>query len=300
MTVSEAQLRQFRECGWMTIDLPDRDVVVAVREALLQHLRSESVPGLQRLEEYHQHVDGDDRHTEILFDLCQFYWSQQLGTKLIASALPFFQHFIGLDLHIQKYPYLRAVRPGSHNDAVRLHRDTYYGSSPYEIAVFIPFVDLPPESALRFIRGSHAEADTCYPWTAADSSGVTSGSVRHQLGFPYAPKYLDPRLLARAETLPLQFGQAVLFSLSLVHGSGINSTAATRFSTDIRIVNSLAPIAWSHSVHPDYYLPLCSSVVTQQARRYLHANGGSSDPSSTPLTDCGECDESSYAVPLRR
>jgi len=279
MTVDEAQVRQFAECGWTTINLPDRDVVAAVRDALLGHLRSESVPRLQRLEEYHQHVAGDERHVQILFDLCQFYWSEQLGTKLITSALPFFQHFIGLDLHVQKYPYLRAVRPGSHDDAVRLHRDTYYGSSPYEIAVFIPFVDLPAESALRFIRGSHAEADSCYPWTAADSGGVASGSIRHQLGFPYAPKYLDAKLLARAEAVPLQFGQAVLFSLSLVHGNGINSTSATRFSTDIRVVNSLAPIEWSHSVHPDYYLPLSSSVVTQQARRYLHANGGSADQS---------------------
>lgn len=258
----------------MIINLPV-EVVIAVRDRLLEHLRAKSLPNLSRLEDYHRFIETEELHVEVLFDLCRHYWTAQLGTRLITSALPFFRSFIGPDLHVQKYPYLRAVRPGADGDAVHLHRDTYYGSSPYEIAVFVPFVDLPAESALRFVPGSHAEPDSSYPWTRGESGGVTSGSIRHQLGFPYAPKRLDAALLARAEAVPLRLGEAVLFNLALVHGSGTNRTSVTRFSTDIRVVNSFAPIEWSHSVHPDYYLPLCSSPVSQQARRQLDANSGS-------------------------
>lgn len=268
----QAQFDHFSERGWLVLDIPDAGVVTAVGEHLLRRLRATALPDLEQLEEYHHLVTDDRRHVEVLFDLARFYWAEKLGTTLIESLVPFFGELIGPDLHVQKYPYLRAVRPGADGDAVRLHRDTYYGSSPYEIAVFIPFVDMPAESALHFVPGSHAEPDEHYPWTRGDGGGVTSGSPRHQLGFPYAPKLLDPALLERAEAVPLRRGQAVLFNLALVHGAGINRGRQTRFSTDIRVVNSFAPIEWSHSVHPDYYLPLRSSVVTRQARRYLDAN----------------------------
>jgi hypothetical protein len=266
------QLAHFETHGWMIVDLPDTAAVAAVRDRLLQHLRRTSLPDLDRLESYHTHV-RDDRHTEILFDLAQFYWREQLGTPLIASHLDFFKAFIGPDLAVQKYPYLRAVRPGTDQDAVFLHRDTYYGSSPYEIAVFIPFVDLPSDSALRVVSGSHVEADASYPWTSASGGGVTPGSPKHQLGFPYAPKKLEAAIVERAEPVPLAFGQAMLFSLSLVHGGGTNAGDVTRFSTDIRVVNAFAPIEWSHSVHLDYYLPLSDSLVTRTAKRYFAANG---------------------------
>ncbi|MEO8605345.1 MAG: glycosyltransferase [bacterium] len=269
--ISEAQHRHFAEHGWLVIDLPAPATVTAVRDRLCDHLRAGALPGLERLEDYHARVTDDAQHVAVLHDLCRFYWDAGLGTTLIASHLDFFRHFVGLDLHVQKYPYLRGVRPGTARDAAMLHRDTYYGSSPYEIAVLIPFTDLPAEGALRVLSGSHVASDAAYPWTPGDSGGVTPGSPRHELGFPYAPKLLDPALVARAEPVPLRVGQAMLFSLSLVHGAGTNAGQSTRFSTDIRVVNSLAPIEWSHSVHPDYYVPLCTSPVTAQAQQYLAA-----------------------------
>jgi hypothetical protein len=277
----EQQFTLFAEHGWLVIDLPDPAIVVAVRERLLGHLRATALPDLPRLEDYHARVSDADRHIAITHELASFYWRESLGTMLIASQVSFFQRFIGLDLHVQKYPYLRVVRPGKLDDAVSLHRDTYYGSSPYEIAVLIPFTDFPADGALRVLTGSHVEPDSAYPWFAGDSGGVTVRSPKHELGFPYAPKVLDPALLVRAQPVPLRVGQALLFSLSLVHGAGTNASPTTRFSTDIRVVHSLAPIEWSHSVHPDYYLPLCSSPVTEQARRYLAANasaGGDPGP----------------------
>ncbi len=276
MTI-EQQQAEFSERGWLTVDLPDRGAVLRVGERMLDHLRASALPRLASLEEYHSLVENDDRHIAFAHDLSTFFWREGFGTELIRSHLAFFRSFIGLDLHVQKYPYLRVVRPGRPGDAVPLHRDTYYGSSAYEISVFIPFTDVPEEAALRVVSGSHAEPDSAYPWVRGSGGDVTPGSPKHQLGYSYAPKLLDPSLAGRATPVPLRVGEALLFSLSLVHGSGTNDGCTTRFSTDIRVVNSLAPVEWSHSVHGDYYLPLCSSPVTAQARRYARANRAVSD-----------------------
>lgn len=260
---------EFRERGWLVLDLPDPEPVWSVREALFSQL-----PGLSRLEDYHGWVGDDEAHIETLHRLSEFFWDRQLGPGIVAQPanLEFFRRFVGLDLHIQRYPYLRAVRPGRARDAVPLHRDTYYGASPYELSVVVPFTDMGSAAALRVISGSHVEPDESYPYTQTRNPEVEIGSSRHQLGYAYAPRLLSPELDERAEAICVRPGQALLFSLALVHGGGTNSGTATRFSTDIRLVNSLAPVNFSRGVRTDYFVPLCSSALTATARRYLESN----------------------------
>jgi len=268
------------ERGWIAVDLPDPRPVLHARGQLLARLREKALPALASLDDYHARVDDDESHVEILHDLSTFYWEADLGRGIILSNLGLLRRLVGMDLHVQRYPYLRAVRAGKPGDAAPLHRDTYYGSSPYEVSVLVPFTDMGAEGAIRVISGSHVAADSDYPYVQHVSPDVAIKSPKHRLGFPYAPRLLDPALVERAEPVPLAVGQALIFGLSLVHGHGLNRGHRTRFSSDIRVVNSLAPVRWSRGVHDDYYVPLCSSVVSLSARRYLAAN---EDPIETTL-----------------
>lgn len=269
MTGREATLA---ERGWVVVDLPDPSAVLRARERLLGRLRDTALPGLRSLDDYHWLVDDDERHIEILHDLTTFSWEAELGRAIVASNVDLFRHLVGLDLHIQRCPYLRAVRPGKPRDAAPLHRDTYYGASVYEVSVLVPLTDVGPEGVLRVISGSHVSPDSAYPYVQQVSPDVMIRSPKHRLGFPYAPRLLDPVLLERAEPVPLAVGQVLVFGLSLVHGHGVNAGPRTRFSTDIRIVNSLVPVRQDRGVHDDYYVPLCTSAVSLSAHRYLAAN----------------------------
>jgi hypothetical protein len=260
------------ERGWLVIDLPDPSPVLHARDRLLARLRDTALPGLRCLDDYHWLVDDDERHIEILHDLTTFYGQAELGRSIIASNLDLFRHLVGLDLHIQRCPSLRAVRPGKPRDAAPLHRDTYYGASAYEVSVLVPLSDMRADGVLRVISGSHVSPDAAYPYLQRLSPDVTFRSPKHQVGFPYAPRLLDPALVEQAEPVPLTVGQALIFGLSLVHGHGINAGSRSRFSTDIRIVNSLVPVRRDRGVHDDYYVPLCTSAVSLSAHRYLAAN----------------------------
>jgi hypothetical protein len=261
------------EHGWATIDLPDPSPVFTIRERLLARLQLQAWPGLTSLEDYHQSATDEERHVEALHDLATYYWEQDLGRTVITANLDVFKALVGADLHIQRRPYLRAVRPGHVRDAAPLHRDTYYGASAYEVSILVPLTDVSEAGAMRVVSGSHLEPDTAYPFEQQQSPDVAIRSPRHQLGFPYAPRVLDAALFERATPVPLRVGQALVFGLSLVHGGGINSGPHTRFSTDIRVVNSLAPVTLSRGVDEHYFVPLCSSPISGTARRYLAANG---------------------------
>lgn len=256
----------FSERGWVVIDLAGSAEVGTARHALLGHLRATAAPELDRLEDYHLAV-RDDLHDTVLVDLAEWYWSSGLGRRIVEAELAFLRGFVGLDLHVQRYPYLRVVRPGMPGDATGVHRDTLYGASPYEVSMIVPFTDVDADGAVRVLTGSHREPADAYPAVQVESD-VVPGSPRHRLGFPYAPRPLDAAVLQRTETVPLQIGQALVISLGLVHGQVENTSNSTRVSTDVRVVNSLAPVSFSRGVRTDYYEPLCASPVTEQARHH--------------------------------
>lgn len=267
---SEAIDDALAERGWTVLDLPDPTPVFAARNRLLERLRA-ALPPLERLEDYHHFATDDDVHVATLHDLASYYWAQDLGRTIVTANLDVVRRVAGLDLQIQRRPYLRAVRPHHPGDASPLHRDTYYGASPYEVSFVIPFTDMSDAGALCVISGSHLEPDEHYPFAQQQSPDVAIRSRKHELGFPYAPRLLDASLTARTERVPVRVGQALVFGLSLVHGGGVNTATTTRFSTDIRVVNALAPVRLSRGVDARYFVPLCDSAITRTANRYLAA-----------------------------
>lgn len=260
---------QFVARGWLVVDLHEPAVVHEIGEQLLAWLRADGLPTLQRLEDYHLHATDAAEHARVHVALADRYWDARLGHRLVATELDWLRGFVGLDLHVQRHPYLRIARPGCTSDVTGLHRDLLYGASPYEVSLLVPFTDLDTGSALRVVSGSHTEPRASYPATRTESADVQLGSPKHRLGFPYAPQVLDPEVARGAEPVPLHVGQALLMSLGLVHGQTVNESTSTRFSTDVRVVNSLAPVELSRGVRDDYYEPLVTSPVTEQARRQL-------------------------------
>lgn len=259
------------EQGWVVIDAPQSSPISRVSEFLLQQLRLR-LPRLDRLENYHNHIGSDDEHVFVVHELATTSWNAAVFHQIIRANLQLFRRLVGSDLHIQSCPYLRVVRPNTPGDAVPLHRDTYYGASPFEVSVVVPFTEMDSRNALHVVPRSHLEPDAAYPFTQATSPDVTIKSKKHQLGFPYAPRILDTEAQSFSEPVPLKVGQMMLFPLQLVHGGGSNTALHTRFSVDIRLANSLAPVQWSRGVRDDYFIPLCSTAVARSARAFLAAN----------------------------
>ena len=261
---------QLLERGWVVVDLPDPSPVEQLRSRLLADLR-DWFPGLSKIEQYHV-ACVEEKHDEVVYEIAKNFWAGHFGKAIVEANFELFRFLVGPDLHVQQYPYLRVVRPNHPQDAVPLHRDTYYGASPFEVSVVIPLTDMGSDCALRAIPGSHVEPDSAYPFVQTASEDVAFGSRRHRLGHAYAPRLLDPILNARAEAIPIRVGQVLIFGLSLVHGGGTNSSRQTRFSTDIRLVNSFAPVNFSRGVRADYYVPFSSSPVSRSAKSFLACN----------------------------
>lgn len=262
-------VEHFRENGWFILDLIDPSSVYRTRAFLTEKL-SELLGRPCPLEDYHLHAENDTVHTQLQIQMTEFFRKEKWGPQIIRDQLPFFQKLLGPDLFVQADPYLRMTRPQKPQDNIGYHRDTFYGGSPYELSVLIPFVDVPKASALKVLSGSHVHSESLYPTEQILDPTTTKGSSKHQLGFLYAPKQMDSSIEEKMEPIPLQIGQALVFSLSTVHGSRVNTGDFARWSTDIRVMHAMAPV--DLSARPHYYQPLSDSIVTQKAKEYFYAN----------------------------
>jgi sporadic carbohydrate cluster 2OG-Fe(II) oxygenase len=196
-------------------------------------------------------------------------WVSDIPRRVIECELAYFRKLIGCDLHIQSKPFLRISRPGVREDNIGLHRDTWYGDTPYELSIWIPFTDTDEGNALRVAPGSHIWSEETHPVERFDGE-VEKGSTKHSLGFIYGqPKRLATPVSTVA--VRIRVGQLIVFSLSLLHGQEVNCSTRTRVSMDVRLANSLAPIRWQRSRDEHYYQRLCSSPVTDAALRYEEA-----------------------------
>ncbi len=264
-------IEHFAEKGWVVIDFVDPSPVLEAREALQEELKR--LLGKEvSLEEYHKEVEEDLLHTDIQTKMTAFFREKHFGKAIIEKQLPLFKSFMGLDLWVQRNPYLRMARPNKPQDNIGYHRDTFYGGSPYELSVLVPYVDVEADSALQVMTGSHTLPESHFPTTQVENpdAAVRKGSSKHQLGFLYAPKVMEPSVAKDMTPVPLKVGQAIAFSLSTVHGSVVNKGQFTRWSSDIRVLNAFAPV--DLSARPDYYEPLSSSAVTAQAQEYFLAS----------------------------
>ncbi len=218
------------------------------------------------LETYHERVEGEDleRHARALASVAT------VPKRIIRSDIQYFQWLVGIDLHIQAKPFLRISRPNVKSDNIGLHRDTWYGDTPYELSVWIPLTDTDEGNSLRVAPGSHVWSEKEHPVERIDGQ-IEKGSLKHALGFIHGkPKKLAD--LPATVALKVKIGQMIVFPLSLLHGVEVNVSTTTRVSMDCRIANSLAPIAMSRSRDPNYYERLTVSPVTAEALRYEEAN----------------------------
>ena len=265
--------KHFLENGWIRIHAPNSSVIDEAADFILAQARHIVSADIQSLEQYHEIELDAERHTDAQFKMAEAYWQSGLGVEIAKAQAEFFRLFIGRDLHVQKYPYLRIARPGIPADNIGFHRDVHYGSSPFEVSCFTPFVNLDNENSLKVLTGSHILPDTLFPCSQVKSEMVERGSRKHQLGFAYAPTQFEGAIEEQTVPVPVEKGQMLIFGLSLIHGSLKNCSDFTRFSTDIRIVNSLAPVDWSRNVRSEYYIPLETSALTSVAQKFTDQSG---------------------------
>ena len=257
--------------GWVRINLINLNslkITIATLEKTLSKLTNKKNA---KLHNYHNFVD-DIEAKDLRWKLTNTFWKYNFAEKICLENIDIFKNIMGPNLHIQSKPYLRIARPNKPNDNIGYHRDTYYGQSPYEVTFHIPLTKVTKHGALKFVSNSHIKSEKYYKPQKKKSSHE-KGSKEHLMGFPYAPIEMEKsRFVSELRPVPLKIGQGILFSPSTIHGQEINTMITSRFSFDLRLINSNAPVKFKKDLTPRGYKKVCESAIDQVAEKYIKVN----------------------------
>ncbi len=264
--------KQLEQKGYFILKLENVKALQKARALLNVELQKISGDPEITLEKYNNLEYSDADHLKLQYELSEFFKNHELGINVIQENIFAFQNIVAHDLDIQKRPYLRIARPNKTCDNIGYHRDTFYGGYPEELSIVVPFVDLPAEASLSIYPGSHTLPEKHFQFSQSqiETKDSFKKSFKHTLGFLYAPKQLLNPSSYDLKPIPLKVGEALVFMLSALHGSTENTSKISRWSSDIRIKNSLAKI--DTSSRPDYYKPLCRSALSTCCSRYYENN----------------------------
>lgn len=223
------------------------------------------------LENYHQLNLNNDKHKKIQWSIATFFWKKKFHVELMRTIIPFLESKLGPDILVQRKPFLRIARPNEDIDNIGFHKDTIYGQSPYEMSIHIPLVDLDKRSCLKFVKGSQFLKEKNIKFEKFISQ-VKKGSKSHKLGTPYDPKRISEKKY-NFSAIPLKLGEYIFFTPALIHGQELNKNPnVTRFSIDVRVTSSFAPIDQSKKSFNGNYISLQESEILKLAKKYFQFN----------------------------
>jgi len=256
-------LTSFETQGYTVLDFQKDRYLLELQELLKKQFPCHPV-------EWHTQRDvTPDQHTAHVKNVLDKVIESSFVTSLIADNKAIFVEIVGPDFDLQVAPHIRVTRPEVEGDMVDWHRDSFYGSTPWELNIWFPVFPLAEGAGLRVLPGSHVMPSKNIRDIAQSDEfrkAVQKGSTAHQIGHVYAAKTDDTLSAMKVEDTALltpKCGSFVLFFGCAIHRAQ-NRSNKTRISVDTRLKNSFAPT----NTRAGYYKSLSTSCVTRAVQRF--------------------------------
>ena len=168
------------------------------------------------------------------------------------AAKKIIHQLCGNELAMQKRPGLSVNLPNNHNDVLPIHADTWNGVSPFELNVWIPFVDCKNSMCLYLLkREKYIErVKNCHGLLKLSSDELFN-ELRNDLTW-----------------IPIQYGKVLAFDQSLPHGYSLNREEHSHWSMNCRFKGLHTPY-WDKKLG-EYFIPITVKECTRLGMNYKH------------------------------
>jgi len=139
------------------------------------------------------------------------------------SILGHLKNILGHDLLIQKHVNLVLQRPDDPDNS-ETHRD-YPGNSAFELVVWVPLVDCDEKMSLYL---ANLELSLSYARRLRQTKGKDWSQIKGEIEM-------------KTNTVPVKYGEVLIFMTPLFHGSKINHSERTRVSLNFRVKALFSP-----------------------------------------------------------
>ena len=250
----------FIEQGYVVVDVDDTDALKRIQhrtaslaaEYLNQSPPSDATVYLDRI---HEHVGPDTLNglrLHVINGLNNETWIRPSYFALARSAL---DCLVGNELAMQRRVNLSIQLPHDSSSLLPIHADVWDGDSPFEVVVWLPLVNCFETKAMYLVNPEDDRALQQHFTDFADKSAED----------------IYQAVRGKAHFIPVQFGQVMVFSQTLMHGNRINTIDQTRWSINARFKSALSPYADKRL--GEFFAPITLRAATKIGMNYQYNEG---------------------------
>ena len=225
--VGELSMSHTYETDGFVVETSDRPYLDSLKNdleyAYLQYTKAFSKK-YTSLVEVHHTVDHSESNDLRLYIMQILYQGTSFHRNYYNAAKRIIHDLCGNELAMQMRPGLSINLPNNINDVLPIHADTWNGVSPYELNIWIPFVDCSHSMSLYILKRE------IYKQRVSECSGLLKLSSDQ----------LFTELYDDLTWIPIEYGQILAFDQSLPHDSHSMKRTTT--------VNELSLQRTSHSI----------------------------------------------------
>lgn len=204
------------------------------------------------LENAHQLIRNEESNNLRLHVMEKLFIDTAFHRNYFNAAKHIIYALCGNELAMQKRPGISINLPNNHNDALPIHADTWNGVSPYELNIWIPFVNCEKSMCLYILKREK------YNERLANSEGLLKLSSDE----------LFNELYDDLTWIPIKYGQILAFDQSLPHGYSTNQENNTHWSMNCRFKGLHTPY-WDKKLG-EYFMPITVKTNTRLGMSYRH------------------------------
>ena len=225
----QALCDSFLKNGYVIAPADDRTALDSIREALVDI--GAKILGIEKprdfaafLNQIHTRVTVDKLNEFRLGLFNQFNALPWARTAYFSLARRHLEVIIGNELAMQKRINLSIQLPNDASSLLPVHSDIWSGDSPFELVLWVPFVDVYRTKSMFFLPPGPNEEYV--------SKMAKIGSSSEDLF-----KAIEPHLT----WLDIPYGNVLVFSHIMMHGNRVNVEPETRWSMNCRFKSLFSP-----------------------------------------------------------
>ncbi len=261
MSVANYDHDFFLENGYWIFPCTNLDALEELRTTVIKMVngRVPNAGGLP-LSDIHKAVNKSDVNSlrmEIFGDLNS---DPKFRDKYFSLGKDYIEYLCGTELAANTKVNFSIQLPGDETSILPSHCDTFSGESSYQINLWVPLTKCYGDNSMHIFSSSATNK------IISDMQGLEQQGLDSLFN-----KYIEGRDYVK---LAVDFGQVVIFTPTVLHGNGLNTTDHTRISFNCRFKNLHSPYNAPHGsskVLGQFYSPLTQRLATQIGKaRSLH------------------------------
>lgn len=160
---------------------------------------------------------------------------------------------VGNELAMQNEISLSIQLPYDDSSLLSMHADTWSGTSPFEVVIWIPLVDVYSTKSMYILQNSKLKKFNTYFSKNKISTITAFKKFKNDFNF-----------------LNIKFGQALIFNLAIPHGNIINKTKETRWSMNCRFKSLFSP--YNFKKFGEVFKPINIKPASLSGMNYRYPN----------------------------